>query len=1245
MTQRELAAKAGLSVATLRDFEQSRRHRPRANSLAALAGALGLSPDQSARLSRAATRPRPGQASMPAPRPAQKDSGSGRTAPSAGSDEGLWLAALGPLEAWAEGTPLPLGPPARRAVLGLLLMQPGALVRRDTIVDVLWGGSPPRTAVGLVQAHVSRIRKLLNSPGHFGAREGAIGSVTGAYRLTVSDQEVDLLVFRNRAELAAAARAEGDDDTAAEYYERAMGLWRGEPLADVELLRGHPGITALKQELIGELLGYAEVACALRQHHRVLPRLRALANAEPFNESAHAHLMIALAGSGQQAAALRVYQDVRSRLDRELGIYPGEEITEAYVRVLRQDIVAADRGRPHDHPAVLTSTVPEVPRQLPTGPRSFIGRADELTALSALVERDLRRASGVTIAALTGMAGIGKTALAVYWAHQVADRFPDGQLFVNLRGTPVVPTDAVRGFLTTLGVPLARMPPDTDGQAALYRSLLVGRRMLIVLDNAQNAEQVRPLLPGSPGCMVLVTSRNRLTGLAAAEGAHLMTLGVLSETESRDLLTSHLDAGRAMAEPATVSELVKLCGRLPLALCNIAACAVVRPSLPLAALSAEMRDSRRRLDALETGEPATSVRMVFSWSQASLDRLSLRTFRLLAVHPGPDITIPAAASLAGLPPEQAQLAVAKLCDEHLLTEYGPGRYACHDLLRSYATEEAGSSESEAGRQDAMHRMFDHYLHAATAASGFLCYPSQPEISWPLPEVGITPERIRGPRHAAEWFENEQHVLLGVIRQAAEGGYAPYAWQLPWTAGWYLRDEASWPRLAAAQESALVVAATLNDPAGMAMAHQHLGCLRFLLGDIVSAGHHLDKAIELSRRLGDSRLRAMAALSRASVLQAQDRMREAVVQTWQALWLYRAAEDAQGESHALYTIYTIGWNLVHSGDHRQAVQLAASRWRPTASLFVLTPRRGRSHYELRTGGGSAGMGSAGMNDVSERTEMLLPEPACALGALLGVPVPDLAGGEGLPPLWHWVYLLDRPAQADLGADGSPVRGTTAVSPGPGRRRMWAGGRVRISAPLRCGELATKRSRVLSVQEKRGRSGPLTFITVGHQILQHDRVVIDEQQDIVYRHAVVPAGPPPATHAEGPVVPAADGEWAIEVSPTLLFRFSALTYNAHRIHYDRDYATQREGYPGLVTHGPLQALAMTEAARAAGCGAGEHRCGAGEHRGGPHFEYRLTSPLFDHQGLVASVAWKQDVLMTAVRDRHGRQTAAGTIRYRE
>ena len=276
----------------------------------------------------------------------------------------------------------------------------------------------------------------------------------------------------------------------------------------------------------------------------------------------------------------------------------------------------------------------------------------------------------------------------------------------------------------------------------------------------------------------------------------------------------------------------------------------------------------------------------------------------------------------------------------------------------------------------------------------------------------------------------------------------------------------------------------------------------------------------------------------------------------------------------------------------------------------------------------------MNYFTERMEMLLPEPAHALGALLGVHVPDLAPDAGLPLLWHWVYLLDRPAQAELGPDGHPVRGTISAFPALGRRRMWAGGRVRANGPLRCGELAIKRSRVLSVQEKQGRSGPLTFITVEHQILQRDELVIDEQQDVVYREATSPAGQSPASSEEGPDVRPADGDWVIEVSPTLLFRFSALTYNAHRIHYDRDYAKDVEGYPGLLVHGPLQALAMAEAARAQGYGGDQHG-------GRLHFDYRLSLPLFDYQGMVVSAAPEHDAIVTGVRDVHGRQTAAGTL----
>ena len=770
LTQRELAARAGLSVAALRDFEQSRRHRPRAQSLAALAEALDLDPVRAASLDEAAAQPR-GRL-VPSPRLRGEDWSASASAYPAGPDEGLWLTMLGPLEAWARGAPLPLGPPARRAVLGLLLVDPGVLVRRDAIVDALWGNDPPRTAAGLVQSHVSRLRRLLGPPGRFAGNDEILSSARGGYRLTLSAAQVDLLVFRGLAARAAAAWTDGDDATAFGCYDRAVGLWRGEPLADVDEVNGHPGIVALQLELTGVLLRYAEVACAVGESYRVVPRLRALADAEPLNELAHAHLMIALAASGQQVAALRIYEMMRSRLDRELGIYPGAELAEAYVRVLRQDISDGKRGRPRVRPPALAAAGQVLPRQLPAGSRSFVGRPEELAALSALAKPDQGQAGGVAIGALIGMAGIGKTALALHWAHQVADRFTDGQLFVNLRGAgpsgaPFLPTEAVRGFLAALGVPPARVPHDTDGQAALYRSLLVGRRMLIVLDNARNAEQVRPLLPGSPGCLVLVTSRNRLTGLAAAEGAQLMTLDTLTEAESRDLLAANLGSERAKAEPATISELIALCGRLPLALCDVAARVVASPGLPLAVLLDELRDERGRLNALETGESVTSVRMVFSWSRARLSNLTSRVFRLLGLHPGPDITIPAAASLAGLPLEEAATAVAELCDEHLLTQYAPGRFAFHDLLRCYAAEDANFHENEADLRDAVYRLQDHYLHTAIVAMDFL-YPALPETAWSPPRPGVTLEKIEGPQQAAEWLDNEGLILLGMI------GQAPYA---------------------------------------------------------------------------------------------------------------------------------------------------------------------------------------------------------------------------------------------------------------------------------------------------------------------------------------------------------------------------------------------------------------------------------------------------------------------------------------
>jgi DNA-binding SARP family transcriptional activator/DNA-binding XRE family transcriptional regulator len=708
LTQKELAAKARLSVAALRDMEQSRRHRPRPSSLTALADALGLDSEQTATMFAAGR----GMASSSRP---QRGGPSAGPADATTTGPGLWLAVLGPLRGWRDGTPLSFGPPARRAVLGLLLMDLDAGVRRDTIIDTLWGEGPPRTAVGLVQAHVSRLRKVLEPRNYPAGDHPVLDSAHGAYRLRLSSAELDLLLFRDLAARAASMQERGDDAAASELYENALGLWRGDPLADVEGLSGHTGIVLLRQQLTTVLLRYAELACALGKHDRVLPRLQALAAAQPLNESAHARLMMVLAGAGQQAAAIRVYEDVRLRLDRELGLYPGAELAEAHTKVLRQELYAGSLGRAGTlGPAGVASRL--IPRQLPAATRHFSGRARELEAMTGVLDRNPPDKRSVTIVALTGMAGVGKTALAIHWSHQAADQFPDGQLFVNLQGfsptsAPLAPADAISGFLTALGVPYPLIPVDAAVRAGLFRSLLAGRRMLIVLDNAWDAGQVRSLLPGSPGCLVLVTSRNRLSGLIAAEGAQLLALDCLTARESRELLASSLGP-RVVAEPAATAELIGMCAGLPLALCGGAARAAAHPRLPLAALTAGLRDERGRLDALETGEPATSVRTVLSWSLARLTPAAAQLFRLLGIHTWLEITVPAAASLAGITLSQAQLALAELSDAHLVTEYAPHRYQCHDLVRLYAAEQARIYHSDAARREATHRLLDHYLHAA-----------------------------------------------------------------------------------------------------------------------------------------------------------------------------------------------------------------------------------------------------------------------------------------------------------------------------------------------------------------------------------------------------------------------------------------------------------------------------------------------------------------------------------------------------
>jgi tetratricopeptide (TPR) repeat protein len=524
------------------------------------------------------------------------------------------------------------------------------------------------------------------------------------------------------------------------------------------------------------------------------------------------------------------------------------------------------------------------------------------------------------VAVIGGTAGVGKTALALQWAHQMAEHFPGGQLYLNLRGfdpsgIPVTSAEAVRRLLDGLEVPPERIPADLDTQAALYRSLLADRQMIIVLDNASDPAQIRLLLPGAPGCLVLITSRNQLTGLAATGGAHMLTVDLLTEAEAREFLARRVGTQRVADEPDAVTELARLCAQLPLALSITAARAAARPGLPLATLAAELRDEHVRLDALDTGDAAADIRTVFSWSCQQLSAPAAQMFRLLGVHSGPDISAAAASSLAGLPPTEARQALAELTRAHLITEQAPGRHTLHDLLRTYAAEEARTVDSPTDRRAAVLRVLDHYLHTACAASQLL-HPYRDPISLGPLQPQTLPESLADRSQALAWLQAERQVLLAAITQAAREGLDTHAWQLPWAVATFLNWQGYWHELASAQQSALGAARRVGDRAGQAEAHRYLAQAQIRLGAYADAAAHLTEVIALSRELGKNTIEARAHIDLARALEMQDRYPEAFSHAEQSLRLYRAAGHRSGEASALNTV---GWCHAHLGGHRQALQ--------------------------------------------------------------------------------------------------------------------------------------------------------------------------------------------------------------------------------------------------------------------------------------------------------------------------------------
>ncbi len=614
-------------------------------------------------------------------------------------------------------------------------------------------------------------------------------------------------------------------------------------------------------------------------------------------------------GLSQEDLAARAGVDVKTLRDIENGRRSPRPST---LRQLADALALPDAERDRFYTGGVPDRSAVIPAQLPLDVYGFTGRTAHLDTLDRIADRDAQRRA-VIITAIDGTAGVGKTALAVHWAHRVADRFPDGQLYVNLRGySPpgqiMQPATALRGFLDALEVPSRRIPANLDAQAALYRSLMANKRMLIVLDNARDTDQVRPLLPGSGGCLVLITSRRVLTPLVALEGANRVDVGLLTADESVALLGRRLGPERIVAEPYATDTIVQRCAGLPLALAIVAARAASHPHLPLATLAGELGEVTG-LDALSGGDLSTDLRAVFSWSLRLVSAPAARLFRLASLHPGPELSQAAAASIVALTPWEARSLLSELVAANLFVEPTTGRYSCHDLLRSYAFDLAHDAETDAERAAATRRILDHYLHSA-AHNASILDPHRRRTSLEATKPGTTVARSRDPRQALVWFTAEHRAMLATASHAETNGLDRNAYQLVDSLFTYLQRQALLAEWLVAGRIAVASAARMADPAAQAKAHRQLGGAYIALGRPAEAHAELQRALGFAAQAHDLSGQAMAHLSLAYHWEQQNRHREGLVHAQHALRLYHAAGRRIGEARALNSC---AWQQIHLDD--------------------------------------------------------------------------------------------------------------------------------------------------------------------------------------------------------------------------------------------------------------------------------------------------------------------------------------------
>ena len=873
------------------------------------------------------------------------------------ADEGepLVVNLFGPVQAWRGDVELDLGTPRRRAVFGLLAMRANRTVSRDELIDGMWGDDPPPSAVNAVHVYVAGLRRAVE-PRRAHRAPGRILTASGrGYLLRLQPGRLDAEIFGQHIAHARESRALEDFPATIRSLDAGLALSQATPLsgipgpwAEIERVRlGELRLTAIEERI--------EAMLELGRHTEAAVQLAGLVREHPLHERLHGQLMLALYRCGRQAEALAAFTSTRRILIEELGVEPGPELRRMHAQILTaHEALEPSAGEPaaagHDPFLAIGAGTPgerpdrAVPAQMPGDVLAFTGRATELAELDRMLAATVTTAGdaarAMVISAVSGTAGVGKTALAVHWAHRVKNSFPDGQLYVNLRGydpdLPMAPADALAGFLRALGMADRDIPADVDERAAAFRSLLEGRRLLVVLDNAATVEQVRSLLPGSSSSVAVVTSRDSLAGLVARYGARRIDLDILSAGDAVALLRA-LIGERVDAEPNAAVSLAGQCARLPLALRIAAELAATSPAALLRDLVGELADGQRRLRLLDAGgDPRSEVRSVLSWSYQHLPAAAARLFRLLGLHPGPDLDFYAAGALAGPAPGEVRPLLSLLTRAHLIQPVRHDRYSMHDLLSAYArslvTETPDGTEE---RQAALTRLFDHYLSTAAAAMRTLAPTEQnrrPRVAAP---VLPTAPQVADPGQARAWLDAERAVLVAVTAQAGLHGWPGHATRLAATLSRYLVTGGHNTDAVAIHGHALRAARLARDRGAEANALIDLGEVRWRLGHSSQEAARYEQALAVLRETGDRPGEARAHGNLALLAWRQGRYTQAADHYEQAMAIFRDAGERAGEARALDNLGAICWR---QGHYEQA---AAHHQRALAVFREIGDRTGQA----------------------------------------------------------------------------------------------------------------------------------------------------------------------------------------------------------------------------------------------------------------------------------------------------------------